>query len=198
MKELLFNPFKRIAGVKALLAGLGVLFVSALLASLYGLRYDGAIDAHFVPNGQKVSFLTSIVEQLVNILCISIFLYVSTLITGAKNTRPIDMVGTISLARFPYMFIPLLNIGSFFSRLSESILNISNEEDALAVLQDSNIIWLLVLSIPLIALVVWTIALFVNAYKVSTNLKGSKMVVSFIVGLLVAEIVSILIIRSFL
>jgi hypothetical protein len=198
MKELLFNPFKRIAGVQALMAGLGILLISALLASFFGLRYDGAIDAHFVASGLKVSFLTSVAEQLVNVLCISLFLFIAAFVAGARNTRPIDMLGTISMARFPYMFLPLLNIGGFFSGLSESMLNISSEDDALLVLQDTNTIWLIILSIPLIALVVWAIALFLYAYKVSANLKGSKMVVSFIVGLLVAEIVSILIIRSFL
>lgn len=198
MKELLFSPFRRIAGAKALLAGFGVLLVSAFLASLFGLRYDGAIDAHFAPSGQKVPFLTSVVEQFVNIICISLFFYISALFAGAKKIRPIDMMGTISLARFPYMFLPLLNVGGFVSGLTESMLNISNEEDGLAALQDLNIIGLLVLSIPLIALVVWAIALYVNAYRVSTNLKGSKMVVSFILGLLTAEIVSLLIIRSFL
>lgn len=198
MKELLFNPFKRFAGVQALLAGIAILLLTALLASSFGLRYDGAIDAHFVSAEKKVTFLTSVLEQLTNIITVSIFLYLAAFVAGARHTRPIDVVGTIALARFPYMFIPLLNIGGFFSNISFAAENINNQEDALAMFQDTNLVMLLLLSIPIIALVVWFVALLFNAYKVSTNLKGSKLIASFIVGLLLAEIVSIIIIRNYL
>lgn len=48
--KLIFNPFERVAGFPALLSGWGVMLLTAGLAIPSGLRFDGVLDAHFIPD----------------------------------------------------------------------------------------------------------------------------------------------------
>ncbi len=45
MKIWLFNPFKYIAGAKALLIGLALMLATAVIASFSLTHFDGVIDA---------------------------------------------------------------------------------------------------------------------------------------------------------
>lgn len=183
----LYNPFARIAGLQALLYGLAIALIAALLASFFATRFDGVMDAHFVTS--EVSLATALVDQAVNALSLFAVFYLAALVLGARHVRPVDMLGTLLLARAPYAVLPLFNIGDFFSgraaAVMESIHANPTEPDLSLVLP------LVPMILLTLVILVWLIVLYFYAWKVCTHLKGAKLVVGFIVALLGSEALSL-------
>ncbi len=175
--EIILNPFTRIAGWQAF--GIGIIFaiLSAIIGTLSGTAFDGVLDMHFVHN---ISFRDSFIMQGINIFCIALVMGLTGLIV-AKNVRFIDILGTFTLARAPYFILAFLG---FFTTPPDMFEYLRNPE--LFTFPTSFIIVILI-SLPFI---IWSIALMYNGFKVSTNLKGAKLVISFIIGILIAETLS--------
>ncbi len=182
----IFNPFNRFAGYEALGIGFVFMIIGAALAHLGNARFDGVLDLHFVAESH---FLTAFIDQCVNLLAMTICFFIAARASGASTTRLIDIAGTMLLAKAPYAVLPLLNITGYMYAVGMEAVGDLNEPPS-----GSEMAQLLLLSVPIILFAIWSIALMVNAYKVSTNLKGSKMTVGFIVALIAAEIVSKIII----
>ncbi|KGN81139.1 hypothetical protein HW49_04495 [Porphyromonadaceae bacterium COT-184 OH4590] len=181
----LWNPFVRIAGWQALALGAVAVGITGIIAKYAGLTLDGAIDAHW---GDNLSLATTF--TLLGIDLASVFVSMSlTAIVIARNFRLIDIIGTMTLARTPFLLISLL--GLWISRPDSSEL-INNPT---AILHNYSVIVFVLFSV-LIA--VWVIALMYNAFKVSTGAKGTKLVFGFIIGLIVAEVISKILIYNIL
>lgn len=193
MKQLLFNPFTKTAGIKAFAIGMLFLLLSSFLAGLFGARYDGVLDMHLTA---KSSFLKALYDNLINVASLTFFFYLFALIFTGTRTRFVDILGTVTLARFPMALIPLTNIGNFNYEMGVKMTEIQNPPHTFPLTITETIF--LVLSVLFILLViVWYVVLLYRAYAVSTNLKGGKMVGSFIVGLLLAEVCSKILIYCF-
>lgn len=192
MKIKLFNPFIQVAGAKAFIWGLLLLIVSSTLAAFYNTRFDGVLDAHYSKNQY---FYLSFVDNLVNIGTLTLIYFALGSILTKGKTRFIDILGTITLSRFPLMFIPLFNIQNQNGIIGEKIMQRLGDPNSIQLTQFE---WIFLISSGIISLLLisWFIALLFNAYKISTNLKGTSLIVSFIFGLIISEIVSKLIIYS--
>ena len=105
IRQWLFNPFIRVAGGQALTVGIGVILVTAVVASVSRVRLDGLLDLHTV---QNVSLMFSIVEGLVNWLVISVLLTAAALAFASSTVRLIDIAGTQALARAPQLLAVLV------------------------------------------------------------------------------------------
>jgi len=189
MKQLVVNPFEKIAGLQALGIGFLLMITGALLAYFCHARFDGAIDLHF---GGDMHIMKPFAEQFIIWSCLSIVFYVMALTMGSRP-RPIDIAGTLALARAPFTLVPLVNSTGFISSLS---LHMTAENQNRLDLSPLNISILIILIGIILLAAIWLVMLYFKAYKVSTNLKGNKLVVSFIAGLLMAEIVSVYLIRG--
>jgi hypothetical protein len=186
MKKLLFNPFEKIAGKEALYIGIAIAVIAAVIASLTSTRFDGVIDLHFVFG--DVPLTTAITDQLINLGSLFISFYLMAIAFDARHTRPIDLIGTLAMARAPFLLAPLVNITGIMSNFSRQFENPSAQQ--LAEITPNDLLPLLPMLLVIIVLSIWMIALSFNAWKVSTNLKGTKLIVSFIIGLITAEILS--------
>src|SRR6218665_1367606 len=100
MKTWLFNPFERLAGWPALLYGLLIIVVTALVACGGGIHLDGVVDLHVA---EQVSLSGSLLEGLINWLCMVLFVYLAGLLFSRSSIRFIDVLGTQALARFPFL-----------------------------------------------------------------------------------------------
>jgi len=150
-------------------------------------RFDGVLDIHF--SASAVSPGTAIMDQVVNVLTTWLVFYAIAIISGARKTRFIDIAGTLTLARFPFIFAPLLNITGYYSGISSQIEIAMREGNLMDELYA--IVMPLVYALPLlIVCICWMIALMYHAFRVSTNLKGNKLIAWFIAGLFFAEILS--------
>ncbi|MCA1752138.1 MAG: hypothetical protein ABR572_10520 [Cryomorphaceae bacterium] len=184
--KMLFNPFERYAGIQALTAGVVIAVLAALGASFFQTRFDGVLDAHY--NSGDVEFVTAISDQLINASCAFIIFYALSVILGARGLRPIDMLGTLMLARAPYVLMPLGNVGGYMSAHGEAVMK-SIESDPLNP-DLGPILAMLPVILLSIVLVAWMIALFFNAWKVCTNFKGVRLIGGFIAALFLAEVLS--------
>jgi len=182
MKTWLFNPFKFIAGTRALLLGLGIMLITAIICMLTRWHLDGVIDIHQGKDGAP-SYIYFI-EPVIDWLCLVLPLYIFGQSFSISSIRFIDVAGTSALARYPMLFAVLVStLMPHHNNDTKDFLN--------SLLSDPNLIMKLVLlSLLLIPLTVWTVALMYNAYSISANLKGPKAAWSFVASFLIAEILS--------
>lgn len=192
MNTYLLNPFVKIAGTKALLIGLGMILIVAMLILISPGHFDGVLDYHPVnPNNRSWTklILISITENVINLLTLGIIFSISAFLLVGRRFRVIDIFGTMAYARFPLYIASLVNIGGFYGALN---LKLATSAQSLGFpdLETSDWIILFAGILLMIPCIVWFISLLYKAYTVSSGLKGTKAIVSFIIALLVAEIAS--------
>ena len=173
----IYNPFEKIAGWQALIYGLIIACLSGWIGKQAGLMFDGAIDAHF---GNEVSYYQAFMMLFIDVVCTGVVMYLAGLIV-TRNFRFIDLLGTMTLARAPYL---VLSLTGLFVTIPETAELLANPYQ---VFTSPGFLVFIILTLPVL---VWVIALMYNAWKVSTGAKGSKMIIAFIAGLFVAEVIS--------
>jgi hypothetical protein len=170
MNTWIFNPFRYVAGAKALIIGWLLMAGTACIAYFSHTHFDGVIDSH---NGFVTSLSTQFLEQFM-VWFIAVFIFYFTgLFLSKSSIRLIDVAGTMALARWPAIFIAFL----YF---------------ALPGVPDIHHISTLFIVIALVALMftAWMVALMYHAFVTACNLKGARAVIGFILALLVAELIS--------
>lgn len=145
--------------------------------SLRWSPFDGALDAHF---GIHTTMTESLIVMGVSLLTVVLVMYVTGLII-AKNFRFVDILGTMTLARAPFLILAILSLFTTFPEVEEIM------RDPMIFLDYPSTILFMVIAVPVI---VWYIALLYNGFKVSTGAKGAKLIIGFVVGILVAEAIS--------
>lgn len=175
--NLLWNPFTRIAGWQAFWIGIVIVIISTILAHFGRLLFDGALDAHF---GIRTTMTESLIVMGVSLLTVVLVMYVTGLLI-AKNFRFVDILGTMTLARAPFLILAILSLFTTFPEVEEIM------SDPMIFLDYPSTILFMVITVPVI---VWYIALLYNGFKVSTGAKGAKLIIGFVVGILVAEAIS--------
>lgn len=171
MNKFLFNPFVKIAGYKALIYGWLIILITAFIAYFSHCHFDGAIDAH---GGARTLWWVYLLEPLVAWISVIFVLYLIGILFSKSKIRFPDVAGTFALARFPMLFVALLCFGPKLD---------------IKALDKINFI-MIINAIVILLCGIWMITLFFNAYSVSCNLKKGKAVWTFIVGLIIAEIIS--------
>ena len=175
--SLIFNPFKRIAGWEAFGIGLVIAVLTTFTGNFAGIYFDGVIDMHFA---ETFDSLKSWLMIPVNIISISVIMWLAG-ITVSKNFRFIDILGTMTLSRAPFLLIAL---ASFFVKVPDLS---GIMQDPFVIFDSISFIIVLTFTFPII---IWSITLMYNAYKISTGASGQKLSISFIFGLIIAEIIS--------
>ena len=184
---LLFNPFVYIAGVEALLIGATVIILAGVIGSFSHTHFDGVLDLHTGAQAQLGVFL---LEGLADWLSLGLVLLVMGRIISKTSFRTIDLLGTQALARWPTIFTSLITLPAGFQRFGNYLLEELVRPGGKAQFDctDAVVFWT-VLAVSVL-LLCWMVALMYKSYSVSCNVKGGKAVVTFIVGLILAEILS--------
>jgi hypothetical protein len=177
MSTWIFNPFKYIAGLKALIIGWAIMLATACVAFLSKTHFDGVIDVHC---GLIISLPWYILEQLIAWTSAVIIFYMAGLIFSGSSIRFIDVAGTMALARWPASFVALINF---------AMPHVNNIHDISA--------GFIITALAGLIFVIWMIALMYHAFTVSCNMKGSKATIVFIGALLVAEVFSKIVFHQF-
>lgn len=176
-QNILFNPFIRIAGWQAFAIGFPIAIITSIVAVYSHLAFDGLLDAHSINN---IDIKTSLILLLINVVSGIFIMYLAALIIS-KKTRFIDILGTMTFARAPFILAALA--GFFVTPVA------ANEimKNPMIVLSQSGFIPFTIL---LILASIWMIVLTFNAFKTSTGGKGVKLVLTFIIAILAAEVLS--------
>jgi len=181
--EQLINPFTRVAGWQAF--GFGLIFVVLMgfLGAYNGIAFDGVMDMHMMDISLSQSFLYLGID-LVSLVFV---MWITGLIVS-KNFRFIDILGTMTLAKAPFL---ILAFAGFFTATPDLS---GIYKDPYVIFQSTSFIILIALSLPVI---IWSITLMYNALKVSCDVKGSKLTVAFIIAMLLSEVLSKVLIYFF-
>ncbi|HET9569818.1 MAG TPA: hypothetical protein VFP20_00190 [Bacteroidales bacterium] len=180
---LLINPFVRIAGWQAF--GLGLVFVLLMgfIGASNGIAFDGVFDMHLFETTVQQSFA----YLAIDLGSLVLTMWIIGLIVS-KNVRFIDILGTMTLARAPFLLLALMGYFTTAPNMSEIMKN------PYVILQSTSFLMMIVLTVPIM---VWCITLMYKALKVSCDLKGSTLTASFIIGLFVSEIIAKILIHYF-
>ena len=168
MEKWLFTPFTYLAGWKALMIGCIFFIITSVVGYFSQIHFDGPISLH---HGLDIPIHFFLLECIIAWLSLAIVFYLFGLLLSKSAIRFIDIAGTIALARTP-VALTSLGLLPWFKLLNTSSL----------LFMPFNFLYML----PLL----WIVILYYNAYRISCNLKGVRLIVSFIAGICVAEIIS--------
>ena len=163
----LYNPFTQIAGLPSFIIGVAGFFLTTYMAFKTGTHFNGLLNIDFARDSDYWVFLT---ENLTGWLFISVFLHLSGFILSKSKIRAIDTFGTALLSRIPLVLTPFIRIIPMF----QSFVIHSWE-------------MYFVIGFYLISMI-WTIILLFNAFRISCNLKNERLLISFFVSLILAEV----------
>lgn len=184
-----FNPFNRVAGWQALLAGLAMMLITASLALVSGLRFDGVLDAHF---GERAEWWRVFADQGINWMSLVLIFYVGALLFSRSHTRFIDIAGTMALARTPMLVAAVAGIPPQLTDFIKQIPQTSGVS-----LFGTPDFWVtVILALLMVWGTIWSAILIYNAWRVSANVKGTRAGVVYGFGLLIAEIGSKILIAN--
>jgi len=171
MKQLLINPFIRVAGIRSLILGWLAILLTAVIAYFSRCHFDGVLDAHDGRTGPLWLFFA---EPLLAWGVAVVLFYIAGVLVSRSRVRFVDIAGTMPLARWPTMGVALV---CFIP------VNIPrNPYD----IQPAVIL----LGLAMLPFAIWMIILMYNAYSINTGIRGSKNVWSFIIALVIAEVLS--------
>ncbi len=165
--KLFFNPFRYVAGWTALGIGLVIMAITALAGWANGVMFDGALDIHTARHTLSMAFQMQGVAFLSLMLC----MWAAGAIFSKTQYRVVDVVGTVAFARAPMMILALL---AFLPIMPERM-------------DSFGMVCFTVLAVLAVA---WMVALLYNGYTVCFNMRGLRSALSFIGGILSAEVVS--------
>lgn len=185
METWIFNPFKQIAGAKALLLGISGILLAGILCYMSGTHFDGVLDIHFSDSGNIYWFLA---EGFIDLACIvAVFSLLGLLIAGLRF-RFIDLLGTLSIARLPYFIVPLFAMLFSPQKITDYILYTLLNRGTPVTIGTWDIMSFIIIMLITLLVMIWSVALMYNAFRICMNIKGPKIVLSFIGGLILAEI----------
>lgn len=179
IKQVLFNPFRKIAGFKALILGIAIMTLSAVIAYFSHCHFDGIIDVHI---WVEKSIALYFIEFLIDWGAVVILFYLAGKMLSHAHFRFLDIAGTAALARFPCFFVALIAFGIPEMKPADF--------QNLQTVPLKKLIELIAAGLLTVVFIIWVIALLYQAFKISCNLKGRRAVWGFIVALLIAEILS--------
>ena len=178
MKKWLFNPFVYVAGTKALVIGWMAMLVTAVVCNFSNAHFDGVIDMHAGhASPAYVYFMEASIDWAVPV----VLFFIAGRIFSRSSVRLIDIAGTLALSRWVTIFPALLAFGIHTPAVAPVTI-----PDLIKSITPTAIAFGLISFLFMI----WMIALMYNAFTTSCNLKGSKAIMSFIVALLISEILS--------
>lgn len=182
----LVNPFQRIAGVYSLVIGLITLLAMSGLGLIAKVYFPGLItilNASAVKEPKvPLNFYLLLYQNAICWIVLTIIFIVIAKILQQKRIRIIDFIGTVALARFPFLI--LTGILCIIRLLYPSFLEIDLTKGVLVEPSVS----LSAFFVVMITFVIWQITTYFNAFKESSGLIGKKLWIGFIIALILGEV----------
>ena len=183
----LFNPFRFVAGYKAILLGLAIILISALFGFLGNTHFDGVLDVH---TGLKAPIWIFFAEGIVDWLSLAIPLFFFGLIVSHSAVRLIDVFGTQALARWPYLITSIVMLPEANRRFGAYLMARFTNTAGSGALNYTDVCVFVFSAIVAVFMIVWMVAIMYQAYAVSCNIKGAKAIITFVVSIIGAEVLS--------
>ena len=189
MIKLLLNPFKKIAGFKALSWGFIGLIAATALSIAANYHYHGLLHFGPAPNNAWWCFAA---EHIIVWLVPSILFCIGGMILSGSKIRIIDIFGTTLFAQIPFVIMNLFALPPVVQRAINIDPDMSIQEIAV---QPDFIMGMMIIFVSLIFLILALVWMF-NALRVSCNLKRGKLAIVYITGIVLGDFICRLIIKQ--
>lgn len=187
----LWNPFRFIAGFPALALGVTILLIAGGIASLSNTHFDGVLDTHI---GFKAPLWFFLSEGIANWLSLAICLWIGGLILkGWSSFRAIDLFGTQALARWPFLLTALVCLLPGVTTYQEKLIAMTKSGEMVLLPPSgppAEVLSFWGATGIMLIVTVWFVALAWKSFRLSCDVRGWKAVVTFILCLIAAEILS--------
>jgi len=171
---IIYNPFPSVSVATGLfLAALAVL--AGFGVALLGVRFDGALDLHLAPTNLSEAALDAANSWFTTV----VVFWLASLIV-ARQGRIIDFLIAVGIARWPIVLAGLA-LGGIFSYPASLV------EQAET---NPNSPMLILAALIVLPAIVWMMTLLFHGFKYASGLRGGRLTVTFIVAIVVAEILS--------
>jgi hypothetical protein len=187
MKKLLFNPFEKFSEIQLLFFGIAITIIGSYIGYFFNGRFDGAIDLHFT---NETTLLQPFIDNCINILSVAVILFFLGK-TINKKTRFIDILIPAFVARLPFYLLPFSNFNNFMVNFTNSMLENVDLKNPMALhIETSDLISISLFAIVSIAMLVWFFVLLFHGFKIAANCKTPIHTLIFVIGIIMAEILS--------
>lgn len=177
----LFNPFHYVAGLPSLAIGAVVVLLTGWIGSFSRSHFDGILDFH---TGLSAPMWFFLVVGVIDALCMGLVLFAAGKIISRSRIRFEDVLGTQFLARWPAVITALI---ALFPGYQEQMLKFAAMNFTFT---PAGVTALSVVFPVMLMMIVWMVVLMYRAFAVSCNARGGKAVASFVIGLVLAEALS--------
>lgn len=187
--KMIFNPFTRIAGGKALACGGLFILAGATLCYLTGNVQDTYL--HFTP--AETTFTTTLLRQVAMWFLGALLAYAAGVALSKSRVRLIDVLGTTAFAQVALLpMLALLLIPSLSSRLHAAAMQMAESIAAGAVPQPEPdaIVAIIIYGTVSIVMLIWFFILNYNAFSVSCNVRGIRAAAVYFLTVVAATIIS--------
>ena len=189
--SLLINPFRKIAGIRALILGLVILFMLSyfgVAAKVYFFDMFSMINSTILAKQTMHSVFLYLLYQntLIWLVPASLF-FIATKFSQQKNIRIIDFLGTVAFARLPMLIMLGLTRLLQFTNPELFAFDMSK---GLPLHSPSPIISAVFGAIFLLG-IAWQIAIYFYALKESSGLVGKQLWLRFLVSVGLSEAILI-------
>lgn len=186
--SVILNPFQKLAGTHALVAGLLVMIMLSLLALKAKMYLPGSltiVNAEAIKNPKNSLNFSLILYQIgMSWVILSGFFITFSLIFRQKRLRLIDFLGTTAFSRFPYLFLMIfIYLIQFFDPSFFSI-DVIKEFDLHPSFAKS------IFGFGILVFIIWQLITYFNALKESSDLRGKRLWVGYILSIILAEVLS--------
>jgi hypothetical protein len=172
----LLDPFESLDPRLGFAIAGGVLLAQLALSRL-AVRFDGALDMHLVPAAPSLG--VAFLDALVSLPFLCAVLWASARLV-AKGPRFVDFLWAVGVARLPLM------IGAIANRLLIDD-PLALARSALESQPDPALVWVALITLPIVG---WMFLWLYFAYRTASGIRGARSGLSFVLGVVVAEIAS--------
>jgi len=187
LQQRLFNPFKYVAGGKALGWGLAAILLAGGIGSISNTHFDGVLDTH---TGAAAPLLLFFIAGIADWLSLALVLFAIGLVASKSSFRTVDLFGTQALARWPTIFTALFCLLPGYHQITSYLTWKYAGVGAKVTVSTVAYVQYGIVVLVMLMVIVWMAMLMFQSFRISCNLKGGKAVVLFIVGMLIGEALS--------
>jgi len=189
--KLFFNPYKLLPERQTLIIGLVIICITGIINSFTNTHFDGIFDIH---SGKSSVFIVFILEGYINLIILTGMLLLVGKLFTKQNIHIIDILGRQALARWPLLISSIITLSKPYQQFCQ--MSTLQEITDFGILRfntyDNTIVSLSVIVIFII--MIWVVVLMYRAFSQTYKIQRIKSIVLFILGAIIAEILSKLLI----
>lgn len=190
--RILYNPLAILGKGKGFVIALLIVIILTAVAVFGQVHLDGALDMHITAETSPAGLLIS--ESLIAWLSLGVFLFLTSKIFRGNGGIGAHLAAA-GLARFPYIIAALVIAQPAVREVFLAAVTLAR--DQVVVRPEKMMTPLLLISLlVIVGLSIWSIVILFYGYRYASRVQGAKIGVSFVLGLIIAEIVSKALIAS--